>query len=60
MSEDCLYLNIFVLGNNVMNMSELYLVIMFIYGGSYIFGIIVCYIIFGEVLFCWGVVLVII
>lgn len=41
LSEDCLYLNVFILRRNVWNVSEIYLVIMFIYGGSYVFGMII-------------------
>lgn len=57
-SEDCLYLNIFAPGNNVTNTSELYPVIMFIHGGSYVYGTTARHTTPGEVLPRWGVVLV--
>ena len=57
-SEDCLYLNIFAPGNNATNSSEPYPVIMFIHGGSYVFGTTARHTTPGEVLPRWGVVLV--
>ena len=57
-SEDCLYLNIFAPGNNSTNTSELYPVIMFIHGGSYVYGTTARHTTPGEVLPRWGVVLV--
>ena len=57
-SEDCLYLNIFAPGNNATNTSELYPVIMFIHGGSYVYGTTARHTTPGEVLPRWGVVLV--
>lgn len=57
-SEDCLYLNIFAPGNNATNTSELYPVIVFIHGGSYVFGTTARHTTPGEVLPRWGVVLV--
>lgn len=57
-SEDCLYLNIFAPGANATNTSQLYPVIVFIHGGSYVFGSIVRPTTPGEVLPRRGVVLV--
>lgn len=57
-SEDCLYLNIFAPGKNATNTSELYPVIMFIHGGSYVFGTTARHTTPGEVLPRMGVVLV--
>ena len=57
-SEDCLYLNIFTPGNNATNKSELYPVMMFIHGGSYVFGTTARHTTPGEVLPREGVVLV--
>lgn len=57
-SEDCLYLNVFTPGKNVTNTSQLYPVIMFIHGGSYVFGTTARHTTPGEVLPRWGVVLV--
>lgn len=57
-SEDCLYLNIFTPEKNASNTSQLYPVIMFIHGGSYVFGTTARHTTPGEVLPRWGVVLV--
>lgn len=57
-SEDCLYLNIFAPGKNATNTNKLYPVIMFIHGGSYVFGTTARHTTPGEVLPRWGVVLV--
>lgn len=57
-SEDCLYLNIFAPGKNATNTNQLYPVIVFIHGGSYVFGTTVRHTTPGEVLPRWGVVLV--
>lgn len=57
-SEDCLYLNIFAPGKNATNTSEPYPVIMFIHGGSYVFGTTARHTTPGEVLPRRGVVLV--
>lgn len=57
-SEDCLYLNVFAPGKNATNTSQLYPVIMFIHGGSYVFGTTARHTTPGEILPQWGVVLV--
>ena len=57
-SEDCLYLNIFAPGKNATNSSQLYPVLMFIHGGSYVFGTTARHTTPGEVLPRRGVVLV--
>ena len=57
-SEDCLYLNVFAPGKNATNTTQLYPVIMFIHGGSYVFGTTARHTTPGEVLPRWGVVLV--
>ena len=58
-SEDCLYLNIFAPGRNATNTTQqLHPVIMFIHGGSYVYGTTARHTTPGEVLPRWGVVLV--
>lgn len=57
--EDCLYLNVFAPARNATNTSrQLYPVIMFIHGGSYVYGTTARHTTPGEVLPRWGVVLV--
>lgn len=57
-NEDCLYLNIFTQGNKPSNASHFHPVIMFIHGGSYVFGTTARHTTPGEVLPRLGVVLV--
>lgn len=57
-SEDCLYLNVFAPAKNARNNSSLYPVIVFIHGGSYVFGTTTRHTTPGEVLPRFGVVLV--
>lgn len=57
-NEDCLYLNIFTPGKKPSNASHFHPVIMFIHGGSYVFGTTARHTTPGEVLPRLGVVLV--